>query len=120
MCKRIVVAGCRKYNDYENAATFIKECICHIKEDATLIFLSGACSGADQIGEQFAREHGYEIEHYPADWSRFGKAAGPKRNQIMAEKCDLLICFWDGKSKGTKSMIEKTKKLGKPIFIKWL
>lgn len=70
------------------------------------------------IGERYAAENGFLIERYPAEWDKYGKSAGPKRNRKMAEISDYVICFWDGKSKGTKSMIENSLKLEKPIKIK--
>ena len=120
MIKRIVVAGCRYYNDYESAKKYIDFCISRIKNEYTLIFVSGCCTGADKLGERYATESGYEIEYYPADWQKYGKSAGPKRNLQMAQTADYVICFWDGKSKGTKSMIECAKKQGKKIKIKMI
>jgi len=120
MIKRIIVAGSRDYNDYDKAKEYIDFCIQNLRKEHTLIFLSGACKGADALGERYAKENNFEIEYYPADWKRFGRSAGPKRNFIMAKKCDYLICFWDGKSKGTKAMIEFAKKCNKPIKIKRL
>jgi hypothetical protein len=66
----------------------------------------------------YAKENGFEIEKYPADWEKYGKSAGPRRNEQMAKISDYIICFWDGKSKGTKSMIGYAKKYGKPIRVK--
>ncbi|MBR7070567.1 MAG: hypothetical protein IKI29_00120, partial [Clostridia bacterium] len=43
---------------------------------------------------------------------------GPKRNEEMVKQCDLVICFWDGKSKGTKSLIQFAKKYGKTVMTK--
>ena len=120
MIKRIVIAGCRNYTNYTEAKKYIDFCINKIKNEYELIFISGKCRGADELGERYAKENGYNIEYYPAEWEKYGRSAGPLRNKKMAEIADYVICFWDGKSKGTKSMIEKTKKLGKPIFIKWL
>ena len=60
----------------------------------------------------------YRIERYFADWEKYGKSAGPARNKIMAEKVDYVICFWDGKSKGTRSMIEYTRISSKPLKLK--
>ena len=120
MIKRIVVAGCRNYNDYPEAKSFIDFCISRIKNEYTLVFISGCCKGADKLGERYANESGYKIEYYPADWQKHGKSAGPKRNLQMAQNCDYVICFWDGKSKGTKSMIECAKKQGKKIKIKMM
>jgi len=118
MVKRVVVAGCRYYNDYPTAQKFIEQAISEIKECYDLVFLSGDCMGADKLGEQFALENGFAVEHFPADWQAFGKSAGPIRNKRMAEAADYVICFWDGKSRGTASMINYAKKLGKPVKVK--
>lgn len=118
MVKRIVVAGCRDYEDYGGAKAFIEMCIKKIREKHTLIFLSGGCKGADMLGEKFADENGFSIERYPADWQKYGKSAGPLRNLHMAKACDYIICFWDKKSRGTASLIYYAKKLKKPIKVK--
>ena len=68
--------------------------------------LSGAYKGADLLGERYAAERNYPIKQFPANWSRYGKSAGYKRNNEMALYADVLIAFWNGKSKGTKHMIE--------------
>ncbi len=116
--KRIVVAGCRNYNNYSEAAEYIDFCIKNIKKEFTLVFLSGGCKGADLLGEIYAKKNNYKIEKYSAEWKKYGKKAGPIRNRKMAEMCDYVICFWDFKSKGTRSMIEFAKEFGKPIRIK--
>lgn len=118
MVKRIVVAGCRYYTDYSAAKEFIGQAICELRKRYDLVFLSGNCAGADKLGERFAAENGFAIEYYPADWETHGKSAGPIRNRQMAEAADYVICFWDGKSRGTASMIAYAKKLGKPVKVK--
>ena len=118
MEKRIVIAGCRNYNNFEEAKVFIDECLKEFKENFTIIIISGCCSGADKIGEKYAEENGFKIERYPAEWQKYGRSAGPKRNRKMAEISDFIICFWDGQSRGTKSMIEFAKKFNKQIKIK--
>ena len=118
MIKRIVVAGCRDFHDYAVAKDFIEQSICEIRQSYELVFLSGDCTGADQLGERFATENGFSVEHFPAEWETFGKSAGPIRNRKMAESADYVICFWDGKSRGTASMINYAKKLGKPVRVK--
>ena len=70
------------------------------------------------MGERYAAENGFETEIYPADWEKYGRAAGPKRNKKIAEISDYIICFWDGKSKGTKSLLSFAEKAGKPVKIK--
>ncbi len=118
--KRVVIAGSRDYHNYEEAKAFIDWCLSRLREEQRVIVLSGGASGADALGERYARENGFEIERYPAQWAKFGKSAGPKRNRQMAEVCDYVICFWDGRSRGTKSMIEYARRYGKPLRIKKL
>lgn len=117
MIKRIVVAGSRNYTNYAQAKEYIDECIRDIRREYTLIFVSGGCQGADMLGERYANEHGYKIERYPAEWEKYGKSAGPRRNRRMAEVSDYVICFWDGVSKGTKNMIQYAMELNKPLRI---
>lgn len=116
--KRVAVAGGRDYNNYAEAKEFIDFCISNIRNRYTLVFVSGGCRGADALGERYATENGFALERYPADWERYGKSAGPRRNRLLAEISDFVICFWDGQSRRTKSMIEYTKLLKKPIKIK--
>ena len=120
MVKRIVIAGCRNYNNYDEAKEFIDNCLIDINKENEIIIVSGCASGADAIGERYAMENGFKIEKYAADWKKYGRAAGPKRNKEMAEISDLLICFWDEKSKGTKSMIDYAEKYGKKLEIKYV
>ncbi len=115
---KIVIAGCRNYNNYEEAKEYIDQCISNIRNGNTIIIISGGASGADKIGERYAKEKGFDVELYPADWKKYGRSAGPIRNKIMAQECDYAICFWDGKSRGTKSMIEFAKMFEKELRVK--
>ena len=118
MVKRVVIAGCRDYNNYDEAKSYIDYCISNIRKENQIIIVSGGASGADALGERYARENGFKVEKYPADWKTYGRSAGPKRNEQMAQICDCVICFWDLKSRGTKSMIQSAKKRGKPVRVK--
>lgn len=81
MIKRVVIAGCRNYENYEEAKLYIDKCISSIKEQNKIIILSGGARGADKLGERYAIENGFEIECYPAEWKSYGKKAGPIRNK---------------------------------------
>lgn len=72
--------------------------------------VSGTANGADKLGEKYANEKGYLLKKFPADWDKYGKSAGFKRNVEMSNYADALIAFWDGKSKGTKHMIDLAKR----------
>lgn len=118
MIKRIIIAGSRNYNNYNEAKLYIDRCLSEIRKEYTIVIISGGAKGADSIGERYAIENGFNIERHPAEWNKYGKKAGPMRNRQMAEICDCVICFWDGKSKGTKSMIDCAERFRKPINIK--
>lgn len=118
MIKRVVIAGCRDYNNYDEAKTFIDFCLCDIRKENNVVIVSGCARGADAIGQRYAEENGFGIEKYSADWKKYGRSAGPIRNRQMAKISDYVICFWDEKSKGTKSMIDYAKKLNKFVMIK--
>lgn len=78
--------------------------------------VSGTARGADKLGEQFAQTAHYEISRFPAEWNTYGKSAGYRRNAEMAKfaskngNIGVLIAFWDGKSRGTKHMIDLVRK----------
>ena len=118
MTKRVVIAGCRDYNNYDEAKGFIDYCLSRIRKENEIIIVSGGARGADALGERYAKENGFKTELYPAHWEKYGKSAGPKRNEQMAKITDFVICFWDKKSLGTKSMIGFAKEYNKPIRIK--
>lgn len=68
--------------------------------------VSGGARGADYLGEVYARDFGIPIKRFLAEWNRYGKSAGYKRNLEMAQYSDALIALWDGESRGTKHMID--------------
>lgn len=71
--------------------------------------LSGCAYGADMLGEQWASRRGLPISYFPANWQKFKKAAGFKRNEQMADQADALVALWDGESRGTLHMIETAR-----------
>jgi len=79
--------------------------------------VSGKARGADIFGEIWANEHGIPVKEFPADWDKFGRAAGPIRNGQMAEYGDALIAFLAPGSKGTKNMIEQAQKKGLFVLV---
>ena len=118
MIKRIAVVGSRTYTNYGEAKEYIDLCIEEVSDRSELVFVCGDCRGADKLGERYALEKNYKIDHLPANWSKYGKSAGPKRNKQIAEISDCVIAFWDGKSRGTSSMIKYAIKYGKILKVK--
>ena len=109
---RIIVAGTRTITKCEEVFPILDSMAMHIGE-----VVSGCAPGVDSIAELWANNHGIHVQRFPADWKQFGMKAGPIRNAKMAEYADRLIAIWDGKSRGTKDMIERMKTLGKPVWI---
>jgi len=97
---KLIIAGSRTFNDYD----LLKTNLSNLNSITEIV--SGTAKGADLLGERFAVENNIPIKKFPANWSKFGKSAGFLRNKEMAEYADTLIVFWDGKSKGTKHMID--------------
>jgi len=104
---KLIIAGSRTFTNYKKLC---KICDHLLQNQTNIEIVSGTARGADKLGEQYAKEKNYPIKHFPANWNKYGKAAGPKRNQQMANYADALVAFWDGKSRGTKNMIELANK----------
>jgi len=86
--------------------------------DTTII--EGECRGADLIAREVAEELGMIVEPHPAEWNKFGKRAGPLRNQEMLNSgVDLVLAFHEdlSQSKGTKHMVEIARKNNIPVLI---
>lgn len=97
---RVIIAGSRGIEDYEQVVLAVNAS--GWKPD---VVLSGAAAGVDQLGVRWALRHGVKVESYPAEWDKWGKSAGFKRNLLMASKAHALIAVWDGESNGTRHMI---------------
>jgi hypothetical protein len=138
---RIIIAGGRDFDNYEllvnNAVSIVARLAGQNTEkkftstgfeyivpvDKIYEIVSGCAKGADQLGEKFAKAFKFQLKQFPADWDKFGKSAGYKRNEQMAlyakedPNFGVLIAFWDGKSKGTKHMIDLAYKHGLKVFV---
>ena len=104
---KIIIAGSRNFNDYNLLKS---SCDNLLTQFTNIEIVSGTARGADKLGERYAREKGYDIKQFPANWDKFGKSAGYIRNDEMAKYSDMLVAFWDGTSKGTKHMIDLANK----------
>ena len=125
---RIIIAGCRWFDDFSVLETTVNDVISELKQKLSDVsrftIVSGAARGADQTGELYARKYGLPVYRFPADWDAHGKAAGPIRNKQMADfsmsegNIGVLVAFWDGESRGTKSMINLAKQNKLEVHIK--
>jgi hypothetical protein len=109
---KVIIAGCRNFHDY----AFLVKCMLKANLNITEI-VTGKADGVDALGERWAKENKLPIKEFPADWDKYGKSAGPKRNKQMADYADALIALWDYKSKGTLNMIQNAKENGLECFV---
>ncbi|HHQ2481047.1 TPA: DUF2493 domain-containing protein [Bacillus cereus] len=106
---KVIVAGSRKFNDYKKLCETLNRLLCRYNLSEVEI-VSGGANGADKLGERYAKDKGCLLKVYPAEWDVYGKSAGYRRNVQMAEYANSCVVFWDGKSKGTKHMIDIAEK----------
>ena len=115
---KVIIAGTRDFNDY----AFLKKNVDYFLQginpnNEEIEIVSGNARGADKLGERYAKEHNLPVKLFPANWDKYGKQAGYLRNQEMANYSDMLIAFWDEKSKGTKHMIDIAKKQDLTVIV---
>jgi hypothetical protein len=110
------VCGSRHWTD--KAA--IKKALVEIStEDQEIIVMHGDYDGADTLADEAARELGFTPEPYPADWDRYGGAAGPRRNQRMIDAGPHVVLAFPlprKKNKGTRDCMKRAVKAGIPVF----
>lgn len=110
---RVIIAGSRSYPGWiDGVDRAVKASGFEI-----VAVISGEARGADAAGGMWACVNNIPVEGYPADWDKHGRKAGPIRNQQMADAADALIALWDGKSRGTRDMINRMR--NKPTFVYW-
>lgn len=130
----ILIAGGRDFNDYEFFLSSLADLMQRgiVSDDANeWCIISGMAKGADALGVRLANEHNLKLLEFPAQWKdmtppciprtnqygTYNALAGHNRNKQMGREADILIAFWDRKSKGTKDMIDFMDLLGKPVYI---
>jgi len=110
----VIIAGGRDFADED---LLFKKASALAKSLYGMTVICGGARGADTLGAKWAQHYGLEVTYMPADWKAHGKAAGPIRNRAMAEIGDVLLAFWDGKSTGTKSMINLALQKGLEVHV---
>lgn len=113
---RLLICGGR---DLKLCTAEIQDAVWKLRHKENIQLIHGCAAGVDDAARRWAEEWDHDIDPYPADWNKYGKAAGPIRNtQMLTEgKPDVVIAFWDLKSTGTKDMVNKALKGNVPVLI---
>lgn len=107
---RVLVCGSRDFADRFH----MREALAALPRDLAITIIHGGARGADALADKAARELGFAVEEYQADWHKHGRAAGPLRNQRMLDegKPDRVIAFPLPGSIGTWDMVRRARKAG--------
>lgn len=111
---QVIIAGGRDFSDYD---LLERKCDFYFSERRPSLIIVGGANGADDLGMKYAFCKCYDFKIMRADWNTLGKAAGMVRNQQMLQEADALVAFWDGRSSGTRNMIEIAQAKGIPVRI---
>ena len=117
----LLVAGSRTFTDYSllqaNCDAIISK-----QSGKTIHIVSGGARGADALAEMYSRERDLILHLFPADWNKYGRSAGFRRNEQMHEfiarfPFRACICFWDGAITGTLSNFDLCGRFGTPLYL---
>lgn len=101
---KVAVIGSRGIENLNISEYILKE---------TTEIVSGGARGVDTLAREYAQQHDLKLTEFLPEYNKFGRSAPLKRNIQIIEYADLVIAFWDGKSRGTKFVIDNCKKIGK-------
>jgi hypothetical protein len=107
---KLVIAGSHRFTDYQRLC----QALAPDRHRITQV-LTGGAQGAERLGYRWAWKHAVKHQLCRADWERFGKTAGVRRNHQMAQAGDVLVMFGDGLTPGTAHLIQCMQALGKPV-----
>lgn len=115
---RLVVCGTRTFDNVLFVRKKLNELTTKLGK---LVVVVGDADGPDFIAEKWALLKGFAVVKFRADWSKFSKSAGPRRNAEMIgyAKChkSYFIAFWDGVSDGTGDCIDRARRVGLKIRV---
>ena len=79
--------------------------------------VSGGAVGVDACAAEYAKKNGIKLTVFLPQYERYGRAAPVMRNKEIVDYADRIIAFWNGRSKGTQSVIQYARKKGKPCEV---
>jgi hypothetical protein len=107
---KLIIAGSHTFTDYPRLCQVLAP-----DRHRIMQVLTGGARGAEQLGYRWAWKHVVTHQLFRAEWERFGKTAGVRRNHQMAQAGDVLVVFGDGQAPGTTHLMQCMQELGKPV-----
>lgn len=83
----------------------------------TTEIISGGAKGIDTCARAYAIAHNIKLTEFLPEYEKYGRVAPLKRNITIIENADIVLAFWDGKSNGTRFVIDNCKKTGKEVRV---
>lgn len=107
---KVLVFGGREYADRKRMASVLLD----LKPS---LVIHGKCRGADTLAGDWAKVRGIPVQEFPADWNKFGRAAGPMRNQQMLDEGQPDVCVGFPGGKGTLNMANLARAAGVKVIM---
>lgn len=102
---KVLVFGGREYANRKRIAAILAP----LKPTQVI---HGRCRGADKLAGEWAETNGVPVKEFPADWGKFGPAAGPIRNKQMLDEGQPDMCVGFPGGKGTLNMATLARAAG--------
>lgn len=117
----LLIVGSRTMTDYSLFRKKTDKLIAPLRQKYNFLIVSGGAKGADSLAEKYAKENGFGVKIFPADW-KSGPSAGYRRNEKMHEYISRFerrgcIAFWDGISRGTAHSFSLASRYSNPLMV---
>lgn len=109
---KLAIVGSRDFANY----TYLESLLTPIKENIEWI-ISGGARGVDSLAERYARKNSIPFLLFPANWDKYGKRAGFRRNQEIVDEADFMIAIPTPNSRGTRDSIRRAEIKGIPVEV---
>jgi hypothetical protein len=116
----LALVGSRTFTDYEVFCRVIDGALKEWGNPTVLEVVSGDAAGADALARRWASDRSIEIKVFAAEWSKYGRSAGIRRNTDIVDRATHVIAFPSCSGRGTQDTIRKAQAQNKPLVVQWI